>query len=163
MIYRLRVILDNDTEDDIFRDIEINKKDTLVEFHKSIITSFGFSNNEIASFYLSDNQWNQGEEISLFSFEDQDNKLMSDILINDVINNQNNKLIYVYDFLHMWTFLIELIEVAEDIKGIDYPNIIFSKGEIPEKAPEKKFESEKREIVDGEDPESYKEDDNDFY
>ena len=37
MIYRLRVILDNDTEDDIFRDIEINKKDTLVEFHKSII------------------------------------------------------------------------------------------------------------------------------
>jgi hypothetical protein len=163
MIYRLRVILDNDTEDDIFRDIEINKKDALVEFHKSIITSFGFSNNEIASFYLSDNQWNQGEEISLFSFEDQDNKLMSDILINDVINNQNNKLIYVYDFLHMWTFLIELIEVAEDIKGIDYPNIIFSKGEIPEKAPEKKFESEKREIVDGEDPESYKEDDNGFY
>ncbi len=163
MIYRLRVILDNDTEDDIFRDIEINKKDALVEFHKSIITSFGFSNNEIASFYLSDNQWNQGEEISLFSFEDQDNKLMSDVLINDVINNQNNKLIYVYDFLHMWTFLIELIEVAEDIKGIDYPNIIFSKGEIPEKAPEKKFESEKREIVDGEDPESYKEDDNDFY
>ena len=163
MIYRLRVILDNDTEDDIFRDSEINKKDTLVEFHKSIITSFGFSNNEIASFYLSDNQWNQGEEISLFSFEDQDNKLMSDILINDVINNQNNKLIYVYDFLHMWTFLIELIEVAEGIKGIDYPNIIFSKGEIPEKAPEKKFESEKREIVDGEDPESYKEDDNGFY
>jgi len=144
MIYRLRVILDNDTEDDIFRDIEINKKDALVEFHKSIITSFGFSNNEIASFYLSDNQWNQGEEISLFSFEDQDNKLMSDILINDVINNQNNKLIYVYDFLHMWTFLIELIEVAEGIKGIDYPNIIFSKGEIPEKAPEKQFESEKK-------------------
>ena len=156
MIYRLRVILDNDTEDDIFRDIEINKKDALVEFHKSIITSFGFSNNEIASFYLSDNQWNQGEEISLFSFEDQDNKLMSDVLINDVINNQNNKLIYVYDFLHMWTFLIELIEVAEGIKGIDYPNIIFSKGEIPEKAPEKKFESEKRDIVDGENPESYK-------
>ena len=123
MIYRLRVILDNDTEDDIFRDIEINKKDTLVEFHKSIITSFGFSNNEIASFYLSDNQWNQGEEISLFSFEDQDNKLMSDVLINDVINNQNNKLIYVYDFLHMWTFLIELIEVAEGIKGIDLSEI----------------------------------------
>ena len=144
MIYRLRVILDNDTEDDIFRDIEINKKDALVEFHKSIITSFGFSNNEIASFYLSDNQWNQGEEISLFSFEDQDNKLMSDILINDVINNQNNKLIYVYDFLNMWTFLIELVEVAEGIKGIDYPNIIFSKGEIPEKAPEKQFESEKK-------------------
>ena len=156
MIYRFRVILDNDTEDDIFRDIEINKKDALVEFHKAIITSFGFSNNEIASFYLSDNQWNQGEEILLFNFEDRDKKLMSDILINNVINIKNNKLIYVYDFLNMWTFLIELVEVAEGIKGIDYPNIIFSKGEIPKKAPEKKFESEKRDIADGENPESYK-------
>ena len=156
MIYRFRVIQDNETEDDIFRDIEINKEDTLLEFHKSIITSFGFSNNEIASFYLSDNQWNQGEEILLFNFEDRDKKLMSDILINNVINIKNNKLIYVYDFLNMWTFLIELVEVAEGIKGIDYPNIIFSKGEIPKKAPEKKFESEKRDIADGENPESYK-------
>ena len=81
---------------------------------------------------------------------------MSDILINNVINIKNNKLIYVYDFLNMWTFLIELVEVAEGIKGIDYPNIIFSKGEIPKKAPEKKFESEKRDIADGENPESYK-------
>ena len=165
MIYRFRVILDNDTEDDILRDIEINKKDSLVEFHKSIITSFGFNNNEIASFYLSDNQWNQGEEISLFNFEDQDqnNKLMSDVLIGDIINNQNSKLIYVYDFLNMWTFLVHLVEVAEGIKGIDYPNIIFSKGEIPEKAPEKKFKSEKSEIIDDEDLESYSEDDHDDY
>jgi len=150
MIYRLRVILDNDTEDDIFRDIEINKKDALVEFHKSIITSFGFSNNEIASFYLSDNQWNQGEEISLFNFGDEskETKLMSSVAINQVINNQNNKLIYIYDFLNMWVFLIELIEVAEEIKGVNYPNIIFSKGELPEKAPEKKFESKKDGIVD---------------
>ena len=156
MIYRFRVILDNDTEDDVFRDIEINKEDTLLEFHKSIITSFGFNTNEIASFYLSDNQWNQGEEILLFNFEDRDKKLMSDILINNVINIKNNKLIYVYDFLNMWTFLIELVEVAEGIKGIDYPNIIFSKGEIPKKAPEKKFKSEKRDIADGENLESYK-------
>ena len=165
MIYRFRVILDNDTEDDIFRDIEINNKDSLVEFHKSIITSFGFNNNEIASFYLSDNQWNQGEEISLFNFEDQDqnNKLMSDVLIGDVINNQNSKLIYVYDFLNMWTFLVQLVEVAEGIKGINYPNIIFSKGEIPEKPPEKKFKSEKSEIIDDEDLESYSEDDHDYY
>ena len=63
MIYRFRIILDNDTEDDIFRDIEITKNSTLEDFHKSIFNSFGFNNNEIASFYLSDNEWTQGEEI----------------------------------------------------------------------------------------------------
>ena len=159
MIYRFRVILDNDTEDDIFRDIEIYKTNSLEEFHETIINSFGFTNNEMASFYISDNEWNQGEEISLFNFGDEskETKLMSSVAINQVINNENNKLIYIYDFLNMWVFLIELIEVAEEIKEINYPNIIFSKGELPEKAPEKKFESKKDGIVDDED---YEEDDN---
>ena len=153
MIYRFRVILDNDTEDDIFRDIEIYKTNSLEEFHETIINSFGFINNEMASFYISDNEWNQGEEISLFNFGDEskETKLMSSVAINQVINNENNKLIYIYDFLNMWVFLIELIEVAEEIKGINYPNIIFSKGELPEKAPEKKFESKKDGIADDED------------
>ena len=150
MIYRFRVILDNDTEDDIFRDIEIYKTNSLEEFHETIINSFGFINNEMASFYISDNEWNQGEEISLFNFGDEskETKLMSSVAINQVINNENNKLIYIYDFLNMWVFLIELIEVAEEIKGVNYPNIIFSKGKLPEKAPEKKFESKKDGIVD---------------
>ena len=153
MIYRFRVILDNDTEDDIFRDIEIYKTNSLEEFHETIINSFGFINNEMASFYISDNEWNQGEEISLFNFRDESKeaKLMSSVAINQVINNENNKLIYIYDFLNMWVFLIELIEVSEEIKEINYPNIIFSKGELPEKAPEKKFESKKDGIVDDED------------
>ncbi len=150
MIYRFRVILDNDTDDDIFRDIEIYETNSLEEFHKTIINSFSFINNEMASFYISDNEWNQGEEISLFNFGDEskETKLMSSVAINQVINNQNNKLIYIYDFLNMWVFLIELIEVAEEIKGVNYPNIIFSKGKLPEKAPEKKFESKKDGIVD---------------
>ena len=159
MIYRFRIILDNDTDNDVFRDIEIYKTNSLEEFHETIINSFGFINNEMASFYISDNEWNQGEEISLFNFGDEskETKLMSSIAINQVINNESNKLIYIYDFLNMWVFLIELIEVAEEIKGINYPNIIFSKGELPEKAPEKKFESKKDGIVDDED---YEEDDN---
>ena len=47
MIYRFRIILDNDTDDDIFRDIEITNNSTLEDFHKSIFNSFGFNNNEI--------------------------------------------------------------------------------------------------------------------
>ena len=160
MIYRFRVILDNDTEDDIFRDIEIYKTNSLEEFHETIINSFGFTNNEMASFYISDNEWNQGEEISLFNFGDEskETKLMSSVAINQVINNENNKLIYIYDFLNMWVFLIELIEVAEEIKEINYPNIIFSKGDLPEKVPEKKFESKKDGIDDDDD-----DDDDNYY
>ena len=62
----------------------------------------------------------------------------------------------------MWTFLIELIEIAEEVNEVSYPNIIFSKGDIPEKAPERKFESDKDEIVNDEDFENYNEE-QDYY
>ena len=53
-------------------------------FHNSITQSFGFEGNEMASFYLSDNEWNQGEEISLFDLGDigETNRLMSDVLMD---------------------------------------------------------------------------------
>ncbi len=144
MIYRVRVILDNDTDDDIFRDIEINKSNNLEDFHNTITQSFGFEGNEMASFYLSDEEWNQGEEISLFDLGDvgETNRLMSDVLLDSVIDKNNNRLIFVYDFLNLWTFLIELVEIVELTSGVNYPNLIFSKGQIPSKIPEKKFKGE---------------------
>jgi hypothetical protein len=144
MIYRFRVILDNDTDDDIFRDIEINKSNNLEDFHNTITQSFGFEGNEMASFYLSDQEWNQGEEISLFDLGDvgETNRLMSDVLLDSVIDKNNNRLIFVFDFLNLWTFLIELVEIVELTSGVNYPNLIFSKGQIPSKIPEKKFKAE---------------------
>jgi hypothetical protein len=144
MIYRLRVILDNDTEDDIFRDIELDKNCNLEDFHNTITQSFGFEGNEMASFYLTDQEWNQGEEISLFDLGelDQSNRLMTDVLVDSVINKTNTRLIYVYDFLNLWTFLIELVEIVGMTSGVNYPNLIYSNGQIPTKAPEKNFKSE---------------------
>ena len=40
MIYKIRVILD--AEEDIFRDIEIEAKDSLEEFHNAISQGFWF-------------------------------------------------------------------------------------------------------------------------
>jgi len=82
MIYRFRVILDNDTEDDVFRDIEIRKTDSLEDLHNTITQSFGFDGTEMASFYVSDDEWNQGEEISLFDMSEGVNevKLMNDLI-----------------------------------------------------------------------------------
>ena len=70
MIYRFRIILDHDSEGDIFRDIEIRETDTLEDLHNSITQAFGFEGSEMASFYLSDDEWNQGEEISLFDMSE---------------------------------------------------------------------------------------------
>ena len=139
MVYKFRVILD--TEDDVFRDIAILKEDTLEDLHNAIVNSFGFDGLEIASFYTCDNQWNQDEEISLFDTGDVigEQKVMSDYVLSDILNTENTKIIYVYDFLNMWTFLVELAAIEDQISGNVYPETLFSHGELPLEAPEKDF------------------------
>ena len=138
MIYRLRVILDNDTNEDILRDVEIDKNSNLTDLHELILLSFNFSGDQMASFYTVDEEWNQINEISLMNF-DESTDSMDSILIANILNNQNTKLLYIYDFMNMWTFYVELIEEAQEINNILYPRIIFSVGNVPEKAPDKKF------------------------
>lgn len=144
MVYRFRVILDNDTEDDIFRDLEILDSDTLEDLHNAITQSFGFDGTEMASFYISDDEWNQGEEISLFDIGEgqSSSRLMSDTVLQDVVHEAQTKLIYVYDFLSMWTFFVELAEIVEVVEGHDYPNLMFVHGQIPDQAPQKSFEAD---------------------
>ncbi|WP_055445444.1 IS1096 element passenger TnpR family protein [Lacinutrix himadriensis] len=144
MIYRFRVVLDNDTEEDIFRDLEIRETDTLEDLHNIITQSFGFDGLEMASFYISNDTWEQGEEISMFDVSEGANavRLMNETAINDVSHEMATKLIYVYDFLSMWTFYVELAEIVEEAEGQDYPNLMFVHGQIPDEAPIKNFESE---------------------
>lgn len=144
MIYRFRIILDHDTEDDIFRDLEIRETDTLEDLHNSITQAFGFDGIEMASFYLSDESWNQGEEISMFDTSEgtESVRLMNETTINDVVHEMQPKLIYVYDFFNMWTFFVELAEIVDETEGTDYPNLMFVHGQIPLEAPQKAFEAE---------------------
>ncbi len=156
MIYRFRVILD--TEEDVFRDIEIEHDATLEDFHNVITQSFAFDGTEMASFYISDDQWSQGEEISLFDMSDgsQPIQLMNETMLSDVVHKDSLRLIYVYDFLSMWTFMVELADIAEHENGQEYPNIMFVHGQIPDQAPDKEFKTEDLDVDDDDD------DDDDF-
>ena len=142
MIYRFRIILD--TDEDVFRDIEIKASATLEDFHNVIIQSFGFDGQEMASFYTSNDLWEEGEEISLFDVgeEDEQSRLMGETFLDEIVDRENTRLLYVYDFLNMWTFMVELADIVEPEEGQMYPNLMFAHGQIPEEAPEKEFISE---------------------
>ena len=139
MIYRIRVILD--VNEDVFRDLEIEASATLEEFHNTINQSFGFLGNEMASFYLTNDDWEQGEDLPLMEIDPSQPSKENEVLEN-LFSADNHKLLYIYDFLSMWTFFIELMEVAEPVAGVPYPALIYAEGEVPEEAPEKMFEGE---------------------
>jgi hypothetical protein len=139
MILRFRIILD--VKEDVLRDIEIEDSATFEDLHHAITQAFGFLGNEMASFYRSDEDWTQGEELPLEAM-DPSQESCRDQALNTVISASQHQLIYVYDFLNLWTFFVELMEVGEQITGTTYPNLIHAQGEVPEEAPEKLFQSE---------------------
>jgi hypothetical protein len=161
MIYRIRIILD--VKEDVLRDIEIEASATLEDLHHAITQSFGFLGNEMASFYKSDEVWQQGEELPLESMGEVVN--MRDEPLNNVFTSSQHHLIYVYDFLNLWTFFVELKELGDVLTSTSYPNLIHSEGDVPEEAPEKMFESEKQdtEIDDNEEDVDSDYNDSDFY
>ena len=63
-IFRIRAILDD--SEDIIRDFEIEANSSLGDLHNFINKSFGFDGSEMASFYVSNDEWHQGQEIALF-------------------------------------------------------------------------------------------------
>lgn len=163
MVYKFRVILD--AEEDIFRDIAILSDDTLEDLHNAIFNSFGFDGMEVASFYTCDDTWNQEDEIPMFDSGDVpgEQKTMSDYQLEDLLDKQNTKIIYVYDFINMWTFLVELAAIEDQIPGNIYPETIFSHGEMPDEAIEKNFEADMHDDIYGEFEDDLDEDDLDMF
>ena len=163
MIYRIRVILD--TETDVIRDFEIEATSTLEELHDAVSQSFGFAGNEMASFYRSDENWIQGEELPLVDMGVGE-ETFNEKPLNNILSENENRLIYVYDFLNLWTFFVELMETAEKDHLKGYPSLIFSHGEVPETPPDKDFIAEEgfeESINEEDDLEEDEFDDDQFY
>lgn len=142
MIYKFRVILD--AEEDIFRDIAIEKEASLEDLHNAVVNAFGFDGSEMAAFYTCDEDWTQDEEIPLFDTGDVpgEMRIMNDFTLEDILHQDQTKIIYVYDFFNMWTFFVELGAIEEKEEGESYPALLFSHGQLPSQAPEMNFEGD---------------------
>jgi hypothetical protein len=132
--YKFRVLLDNSNNEEIFRDITISGEDNFESFYNIILNSFYFSGEQLGSFYLSNNDWDKGDEIALMdmgmSTDANAPLVMSETKIHEQVTESDQKFILVYDFLKMWCFLIELIQIDE--KTIELPEINLSIGIAPE-------------------------------
>lgn len=132
-VYRFRIILEE--LDDFYRDIEIKSKQTFEELHNAIQRSVEFDNKQMASFYMCNQNWHKGQEITLVDMTDDENKetvMMKDAILSDYIEDPRQKIIYVFDFLDMWTFYLELVKVIPDAeKGVSYPRVVKSSGKPP--------------------------------
>jgi hypothetical protein len=124
--------------EDISRFIEIKSSQTFLEFHKAILDSIGFDQKQMASFYMSNDTWKKEQEITLEDMSDDNDEdsipipTMKDSRLSMFVNDPHQKIVYVYDFLEMWTMHLELVGIEMKEKaGVKYPICSKSVGLAP--------------------------------
>ncbi len=134
-IYRFRVLIDHPSE--AFRDIEIGSEQSFLDLHTAIRDAFAFIGQEMASFYVSDEEWGKGPEIPLADLGFGEDgaatpALMHEVYISDHIRSTSQRFIYAYDFLHLWMFMVELIAATDPEPAATYPRVVMSMGTAPD-------------------------------
>jgi hypothetical protein len=131
--YRFRVTFED--YDDVSRDIEIRSTQTFEDFHHAIHSSIGFDASKPASFYMSDDNWKKGREITSKDISEEDESNIHSVRkarLCDYIIDPHQKIYYIFDFSSPWTFRIELIKInREEEVNASYPRCIKAVGEAP--------------------------------
>ncbi len=126
----LHVLIDTKDKADVFRDIQISTTTKLETLHSEILKAFAFKGSEMAAFYEADADWDRGQEYPQIAMDpEQDAYAMSKATVGDLFSKKSDKGIYVYDFLRMWCFLIEVINTADE--SLKHAKVLLSVGEAP--------------------------------
>lgn len=120
MIYRFTII--SDEADDFLREIQIDPDATFYDFHKAILESVGYSDDQMTSFFICDDYWEKEKEITLEEMDDNpetDSWVMKETTISELVEEEKQKLLYIFDYMTERCFFIELSEIitGKHMKG----------------------------------------------
>lgn len=120
MIYRFTII--SDEADDFVREIQIDPEATFFDFHKAILECTGYTDDQMTSFFICDDDWEKDKEVTLEEMDDNpemDSWVMKDTVVSELVEDEKQKLLYVFDYMTERCFFIELSEIitGKEIKG----------------------------------------------
>lgn len=132
-IYRFRVTFED--HDEVWRDVEIRSVQSFEDLHHAIHSAIGFDASKSASFYMSDDHWTKGREITNRELKEAEKETVSAFRrsrLCDFIADPHQKIYYIFDPIAEWAFRIELVKIIpqEEI-GVFYPRCSKVTGEAP--------------------------------
>ena len=131
MIYKFVIL--SDEVDDFRRDIVIDSDATFFELHEAILESIGYTKDQMTSFFVCDEDWNKEKEITLMLMDtssDEDNYVMDVTRLSDLVEEERQKLLYVFEYLTERSFFMELREIITG-KSQQKAECVLSKGKPP--------------------------------
>lgn len=134
MIFRFVMI--SDEVENFKREIKIDADDTFLDLFRAIVNCTGFNENEMASFFICDDNWRKKQEITLVemdTYSDEDSYIMEECVLSDYLEDEKQKLMFVFDYLTERALFIELSEIITG-KNLEKPKCTLSKGEAPKQS-----------------------------
>lgn len=131
MIFKFLIL--SDEVDNFKREIKIDADATFLDFYKSILDCTGYNDKEMASFFLCDNKWRKKQEITLLEMDtdsDEDSLIMEECVLSDYLEDEKQKLMFVFDYLTERALYIELSEIIPG-KNLKKAFCSISQGEAP--------------------------------
>jgi hypothetical protein len=134
MVYRLTFI--SDEVEEFAREIRIDADATFYDLHKAILDCCGYTDDQMTSFFLCSHKWEKGQEVTLEKMRDTasdiDNYVMRTTRLSELLEDEYQRLLYVFDPLAERCFFMELTEI---LKGTQkQPQCTRSKGDAPKQA-----------------------------
>jgi len=132
-VYRFRVSFED--YDEVIRVIDIKSNQTFEDLHNAIHKSTGYNPQYPSSFYISNDQWMKGEEITFLPNQkriDRGIQLMEKVKLLKFIDDPHQKFYYTFNFDRPFDFHVELMNIIlDDAPGITYPSVVKTIGEAP--------------------------------
>lgn len=121
MIFRFLLL--SDEVEDFKREIQIDADASFLDLHTAIIKSAEYTEGEMASFFICNDGWEKEREITLVEMDtsyEEDSFTMAESTLSDFLEDEHQKLMYVFDYLTERAFFMELREIITG-KNLEAP------------------------------------------
>lgn len=132
MIYKFRIV--SDEVDNFKLEIAIDSDDTFLRLRNAILEAVGYTKDQIDSFFICSDDWTKEKEITLMDMDsdsDEDVWIMEDTPLSELIEDEGQKLIFVFDYMTERCFFMEMKEIVTGKTLLD-PLCQRKEGKAPE-------------------------------
>ncbi len=131
MLFRFLIL--SDEVDDFKREIKIDSEATFLDLHNAILDSVGYTKDQMCSFFICEDDWSKKTgitQVEMDTTSEEDNYIMGNTLLEDLLEDEQQKLLFVFDYMTERAFFMELREIIPG-EDLDEPICSKSAGEPP--------------------------------
>lgn len=132
MIFRIKFI--SDEVDGFLRELKIDSDASFLDLNKAILAACGYPDDQMTSFYLCDEEWQRGIQVTREDMgvgaSDEDIYIMESTRLSELIEDEGQRLEFVFDPFADRCFYLD---VKESIPGESLSEAVVtrSKGKAP--------------------------------